>query len=78
MESAPVVEAAEEVYVDTIAEPEVEEQKPVVKAEPVSKKEETKEIEEIKIERRPRVADPTSILTSTKEDDDDLEFIDFE
>ena len=78
MESAPVVEAAEEVYVDTIAEPEVEEQKPVVKAEPVSKKEETKEIEEIKIERRPRVADPTSILSSTKEDDDDLEFIDFE
>lgn len=33
---------------------------------------------EIKIERRPRVEDPTSKLLSKKEDDDDLEFIDFE
>ena len=46
----------------------------VVETEPVVKE----EVEEIKIERRPRVTDPTSILSSVKEDDDDLEFIDFE
>ena len=35
--------------------------------------------EDIKIERRPRVVDPTSKLSTKKEDDDDdLEFIDFE
>jgi len=46
-----------------------------VKSEPVVEK----VVEpEIKIERRPRVADPTSILSGKKEDDDDLEFIDFE
>lgn len=36
-------------------------------------------VEEIKIERRPKVEDPTSKLSSKKaDDDDDLEFIDFE
>ena len=36
-------------------------------------------VEEIKIERRPKVEDPTSKLYSKKaDDDDDLEFIDFE
>ena len=44
---------------------------PVVKVAPA--------VEEIKIERRPKVEDPTSKLSSKKEDDDDdLEFIDFE
>ena len=33
---------------------------------------------EIKIKRRPRLEDPTSKLLTKKEDDDDLEFIDFE
>ncbi len=44
---------------------------PVQKVEPVVEP-------EIKIERRPRVEDPTSKLSSKKDDDDDLEFIDFE
>ena len=39
---------------------------------------ETPVVKEIKIERRPKAADPTSKLSSKKEDDDDLEFIDFE
>ena len=73
MEETPAtetVETGEEV------EEEVEGQPSIVKSEPVVKKEE--KFEDIKIERRPRVADPTSILSSRKEDDDDLEFIDFE
>ena len=46
-------------------------EEPVVKIAPV--------VEEIKIERRPKVEDPTSKLSSKKaDDDDDLEFIDFE
>ena len=79
MEEAIVAEAVE-------AEKNAEEQKPVVEAEPVVETEPAvkvepvvkEEVEEIKIERRPRVTDPTSILSSVKEDDDDLEFIDFE
>lgn len=80
MEEAIVAEAVE-------AEKNAEEQKPVVEAEPVVETEpavkvepvvKKEEVEEIKIERRPRVTDPTSILSSVKEDDDDLEFIDFE
>lgn len=49
-----------------------------VPEEVVEEKEEIR-YEDIKIERRPRVADPTSKLSTKKEDDDDdLEFIDFE
>lgn len=73
MEEAIVAEAVE-------VEKKAEEQKPVVEAEPVVETEPAvkEEVEEIRIERRPRVTDPTSILSSVKEDDDDLEFIDFE
>ena len=60
-------EVSETPVVEEVA---VEEETPVVKEIPA--------VKEIKIERRPKAADPTSKLSSKKEDDDDLEFIDFE
>ena len=70
----------EETVVEEVEDDEIEiefyemEETPVVEEVKI----EEVRIEDIKIERRPRVEDPTSILTTTKDDDDDLEFIDFE
>ena len=57
-------------------EEKISEPQPVMEKTPVVEK--TPVAETIKIERKPRVEDKTSKISSKKEDDDDLEFIDFE
>lgn len=68
---------ADDIVVDTMME-EVSEEDDEIEIEFYEMEPETEEADEVEIERRPKAADPTSKLSSKKEDDDDLEFIDFE